>query len=105
MKVIPGQEDKLPDLLEQAEQRIKDAKVTRLLEILTKECESRDTLIDTIAKERKAFEEKEKKNQENLKKITDRIEQIKAGRWEVIKEDGKQNTQISGGGKAEDKSE
>ena len=47
-----------------------------------------------LGKNKKAFEEQEKKDQEQLKKLNEKIEQIKSGKWEVIKEDGKQQAQV-----------
>jgi hypothetical protein len=98
MKAIEALKDELPNIFADAEKQIVAAQRTKLVGILVKALEERDTLVATIEKNKKAYEEQLKKNEKSLEDANKKIEQIKTGNWDVIKEDGKGQGQPQGGG-------
>jgi hypothetical protein len=100
MKPIEGIE--LSDAVSAAKAQILKAQNDKLVSLLVKTYEERDTLVANMKKEEEAYEKKKKENQNKLSGIEGKITKIEAGEWDVIKEDNKGQAQPQGDGKGGD---
>jgi len=95
MKPLDGVE--LPTINQEALAKNAAAKRDRLVEIVGKIHEERETHMYNMEKSKKAYETQLKKDNETLEKIDKRIEQILSGNWNVIQEDSKGQPNVQGG--------
>jgi hypothetical protein len=91
MKPIEGIE--LKDVSTLAKETLKTAQKEKLVGILIKLFEERDTLTVQIEKDKISLDKKVKQRDE----LNNKIIQIEGGNWDLIKEDGKQQPQVQGG--------